>query len=53
MTCSGVVALWVTLAVPDLLNLAVAENELLPEAGVPLVVNAEVKSDVIWLKSLS
>lgn len=52
MACSGVVALWVASAVPNLLNLTVAENELLPKAGVFLVVYIEIKSDVIWLKSL-
>lgn len=52
MACPGAVALWVASAVPDLLNLAVAENKLLPEAGVFLAVHAEIKSDVIWPKSL-
>lgn len=49
---SGVVTLWVTSAVPDLLNLAVAENKLLPEAGVFLVVHLEIKGDVVWAKGL-
>lgn len=52
VACSGVVTLWVASAVPDLLNLAVAENKLLPEAGVFLVVHLEIKRDVIWPKSL-
>lgn len=52
MTSSGVVTLWVALAVPDLLDLAVAEDKLLPEACVSLRVHTEIKSNVIWPKSL-
>lgn len=52
MACSGVVTLWVASAVPDLLNLAVAEDKLLAEAGVSFSVHAEIKSDVIWPKSI-
>lgn len=52
MACSWMITLWVTSAVPNLLNLTVAENKLLPEAGVLLVVHTELKSDVVWTKSL-
>lgn len=53
VACPGVVTLWVASAVPDLLNLAVAENELSPEAAVFLLVHVEIKGDVIGAKGLS
>lgn len=53
MTRPRMVTFWVTLAVPNLCNTAVAEDESLPEARVFHCVDTQIQSNVIRAEGLS